>query len=632
MALSFPASPTLNQTYTVGYKTWIWNGYAWDLQIANIISLTANTIYLSGALNTANANIAAAFAQANTAAANNIYLQGALNTSNTNASTNLAYLQGVSTSQNVRLDYSNTAINIIQGVDTTQNTRITVIEGTDLSQNANIISLQTQANTLLPNTGSLITVNGSSQLVISNTTASTSNTTGALVVKGGLGVSGNSYISNAYTSKIYTTGGPATFSAEYGDSTSSGYIGTSLYFGTTANFTRSIGTQIQLNHYSGGWGSIGTSAGNTFYLGTTINNLQALQWGSANNYSNGFVVIPASSNLYVSNTSTSAVNVAGGIVANTITTANAVFTGGTIDNMVIGGTTQAAGSFTTITGQTEVLKGTGTNLILQSNTFGTTWLKSSLTLSTGQTDPFGGSTATLIYPTTTGVNRWLYQQLLLLNLTYTFSIYAKVGGLNYIYLGKESGTGVGSVWFNLSTGAVGTTTAGYTPTITSIGSGWYRCSVTFIDTASNGYAIWGCADADNSITATTSGTNGIYIYGAQLEVGNTTNTYIPTTTTAIYGTPTLSFSGVAGLSLASNGSLYVSPAGTGSLAVTGNTFISSSANSYSTINTAFTVAGSAGVANSIYVGNRVGYANSNNISVMYQFYNSATQSYDLVFG
>ena len=38
-----------------------------------------------------------------------------------------------------------------------------------------------------------------------------------------------------------------------------------------------------------------------------------------------------------------------------------------------------------------------------------------------------------------------------------------------------------------------------------------------------------------------------------------------TTTTAIYGTPTLSFSGVAGLGLQSDGSLYVSPAGTGAL-------------------------------------------------------------------
>jgi hypothetical protein len=37
-------------------------------------------------------------------------------------------------------------------------------------------------------------------------------------------------------------------------------------------------------------------------------------------------------------------------------------------------------------------------------------------------------------------------------------------------------------------------------------------------------------------------------------------------------------------------------------------------------------------ANSIYVGNRVGFANSNNISVMYQTYNPATNSFDIVLG
>ena len=33
MALNFPTSPALNQTHTVGSKTWKWNGYAWDIQV-----------------------------------------------------------------------------------------------------------------------------------------------------------------------------------------------------------------------------------------------------------------------------------------------------------------------------------------------------------------------------------------------------------------------------------------------------------------------------------------------------------------------------------------------------------------------------------------------------------------------
>ena len=34
MALNFPTSPSLNQTHTVGTKTWKWNGYAWDIQVS----------------------------------------------------------------------------------------------------------------------------------------------------------------------------------------------------------------------------------------------------------------------------------------------------------------------------------------------------------------------------------------------------------------------------------------------------------------------------------------------------------------------------------------------------------------------------------------------------------------------
>jgi hypothetical protein len=45
---------------------------------------------------------------------------------------------GVDASQNVRLDYSNTAITIIQGTDVSQNARMTIIEGVDATQNTNI--------------------------------------------------------------------------------------------------------------------------------------------------------------------------------------------------------------------------------------------------------------------------------------------------------------------------------------------------------------------------------------------------------------------------------------------------------------------------------------------------------------
>ena len=39
--MNFPTSPTLDQTYTLGSKTWVWNGSAWDLQV---VSATFNSI------------------------------------------------------------------------------------------------------------------------------------------------------------------------------------------------------------------------------------------------------------------------------------------------------------------------------------------------------------------------------------------------------------------------------------------------------------------------------------------------------------------------------------------------------------------------------------------------------------
>jgi hypothetical protein len=65
MAISFPSSPATNQTYVVGTKTWIWNGYAWDLQTLNTtpIFVQANAAFNTG--NSAFIQANAAFAVAN---------------------------------------------------------------------------------------------------------------------------------------------------------------------------------------------------------------------------------------------------------------------------------------------------------------------------------------------------------------------------------------------------------------------------------------------------------------------------------------------------------------------------------------------------------------------------------------
>lgn len=41
--MNFPSSPTLNQTYSLGSKTWKWNGVAWDLQSVGLTSSMVTT-------------------------------------------------------------------------------------------------------------------------------------------------------------------------------------------------------------------------------------------------------------------------------------------------------------------------------------------------------------------------------------------------------------------------------------------------------------------------------------------------------------------------------------------------------------------------------------------------------------
>jgi len=40
MALAFPSSPTVNQTYTYGTRTWTWNGTAWKLPSTALTGVT----------------------------------------------------------------------------------------------------------------------------------------------------------------------------------------------------------------------------------------------------------------------------------------------------------------------------------------------------------------------------------------------------------------------------------------------------------------------------------------------------------------------------------------------------------------------------------------------------------------
>jgi len=218
--------------------------------------------------------------------------------------------------------------------------------------------------------------------------------------------------------------------------------------------------------------------------------------------------------------------------------------------------TPSTGNFSV--GGNAIVKGTGQNLLTYSQSFTSGWLTAGGTTTTNSvTDPLGTTTAaTLTQSSATALN--FYQSFSVVNgVTYTWSIYAKAGTSSSIQLAPYGTGSLYIVGFNLSTGIATNVSGTGTSTIASVGNGWYRCTATATATVTGSLGYFQLNLLGSSSTC--------YVWGAQVELGSTLNTYIPTTTTAVYGTPTISLAGVSGLGLQSDGSLYVQPAGTGAL-------------------------------------------------------------------
>jgi hypothetical protein len=158
------------------------------------------------------------------------------------------------------------------------------------------------------------------------------------------------------------------------------------------------------------------------------------------------------------------------------------------------------------------------------------WVKTNTTVvANSAISPNGTTTAELVYPTTTGSNRLLEKSFTIsTNTEYTGTWYLKASGLSWVAVDHIDGN-VGA-WFNLSTGTIGTISSGSTASIESVGNGWYRCRVSKTSTGSTtGYHDIRLVDGDNVISVTANGTNGVLVWGAQLNIGATAKPYFPTT-------------------------------------------------------------------------------------------------------
>ena len=112
--------------------------------------------------------------------------------------------------------------------------------------------------------------------------------------------------------------------------------------------------------------------------------------------------------------------------------------------------------------------------------------------------------------------------------TYTSSIYVKKNTSTWIFLTVNDSS---INYFNLDTGLFGTTPD--TCAAVPLANGWYRISITRTLSAALAQCGVGVAGSNGGASFTATGTESVYIWGAQLNIGATALPYLQTTSAAI---------------------------------------------------------------------------------------------------
>ena len=185
------------------------------------------------------------------------------------------------------------------------------------------------------------------------------------------------------------------------------------------------------------------------------------------------------------------------------------------------------------------------------------WTATAITVTANATtSPDGTTNADKLIPTNVSAFHNLYNYNAVLTGNYSFSVFVKKGGYNFVSL-QDQFSGVFNSCFDLVNGTV-TTFVG-SSNIKSYGNDWFLCSVTGNGVGTTVIPSIVPANAISSFPIFTgNGTDGIFAWGVQFEAGAYPTSYIPTTSAAVTrNADVISKTGISALIGQTEGTLFV---------------------------------------------------------------------------